>query len=359
MAQNQNEGQTRQVKGALFEAIVRSLLKKSNFLPIPPDGKQIRNDFYNVRGRACWHNIDACGKLSFTIPFVYPIRLLAEAKCYGKNVRLPTVQSFVGVVKDISENYFINDKMTAVELQKFKRYTDCGTIFSASDFSLRARQFAVAHGISLVSYANNPIIKNAVDSMDRLIPTIDVPLASEHKDAFSEYVDDKLDYPPKRVPWSKFVITEKRWSFFREFNGLIEALNGIKTSLIGVAVSEKEDIQYPIHLLSTQEFPEQKFAETDTLIFRPHYETISENDNGLVFRINIENNQEQRMERREVQLYFSLPKDVYEDYFKMGEMVRFKKAFMDSIEIPLKIKEMRRIIRLQIDKEWLDKLRTR
>ncbi|MBX5326541.1 MAG: hypothetical protein ACQXXH_05470 [Candidatus Bathyarchaeia archaeon] len=67
MAQNQNEGQTRQEKGALFEAIVRSLLKKSNFLPIPPDGKQIRNDFYNVRGRACWHNIDTEANLNLKV----------------------------------------------------------------------------------------------------------------------------------------------------------------------------------------------------------------------------------------------------------------------------------------------------
>jgi len=96
------------------------------------------------------------------------------------------------------------------------------------------------------------------------------------------------------LPWSNFIIPERRANFLNEFRELTEAINGIKTSLIGVAASEKEDVQYPIHLLSNQEFPEGDFAEGDSAIFRPHYEPINDSENGLVFTINIENAAEER-----------------------------------------------------------------
>jgi hypothetical protein len=79
---------------------------------------------------------------------------LAEAKCYDRNVGLDVLQSFVGVVKDISENYFVPEGLTSEQRLKFKRYTDCGAIFSSSGFSPNAQDFALAHGINLVSYEN-------------------------------------------------------------------------------------------------------------------------------------------------------------------------------------------------------------
>jgi hypothetical protein len=341
--QNQQEEQSNQVKGALFESIVRYLLAKSNFSPIPPDGRQVRRNFFNIRGRACWHNIDACGKFGYPIPYVYPIRLLAEAKCYDKNVDLSVVQSFVGVIKDISENYFIKDKMSADEMRKYQRYTDCGSIFSASDFSNPAQKFALAHGIKLVSYQNNPIIRNIIYSMNRLIPTINLTNASENKGRFAKYIDRKLNKPPKRNLKSEFINPESRENFSEEFRVLISSINNIRTSLIGVAIGKKRDYQYPIHILSNQVFPEQLFRETDTHPFIPRYQEAGEN--GVVFRIDPIDT--------DAQLFFSLPKSIYMDYYRESEMLQFKEMFMNNVEIPVTINNMRRIVRLRIDKEWL------
>ena len=115
-----------QVKGALFEVIVRNLLVKAGYEPIEPDNICIRKSDGNVRGRGYWHDIDALGRLSYPPFYMYPIRLLAEAKCYEKNVSIQMIQNFVGALKDISENYFVEDNISQEEMLSYKRYTDCG-----------------------------------------------------------------------------------------------------------------------------------------------------------------------------------------------------------------------------------------
>jgi len=338
--------QTDQVKGALFEGIVRNLLLKSNFSPLKPDGNSVRRSFFNIRGRGCFHNIDACGKYDVPIPYVYPIRLLAEAKCYNNNVGLDVLQSFVGVVKDISENYFVPEGLTSEQRLKFKRYTDCGAVFSSSGFTPKAQDFALAHGINLVAYGNNPIIRRAVNIMVRLIQTLRIPYCAENKKAFSKYVDDRLKNPPKRIPRNRYVNQQSRDLFVKEFNGLSNTINSVKASLIGVAVSSERDFHYPIHLLSQQTFPTWNFAETDYQYFIPQYEPI---ENGLVFRIDIPNNEAIDGQSH---LYFSLPNNVYQNYFALGRMPQFKIAFMNEIEIPLTINNMRRVVCLKINEEW-------
>lgn len=206
-----------QVKGALFEVIVRRLLVKADYSPIKPDNKCIRKSDGKVRGRGCWHNIDAFGRLSYPTLYVYPIRLLAEAKCYDGRVPLLVVQNFVGAVKDISENYFIRDRISRQEILAYNRYTDCGAVFSASDFTVDAQRFALAHGISMISYKNNSILKKAIDSMHSLIPFIRVPLAAKKKADFSRYVYDRLSGRLQRSYWSIFIKPRAHRAFSEGF----------------------------------------------------------------------------------------------------------------------------------------------
>ncbi len=155
------------VKGAIFERIVNELLKKNSYAPCPVERRQV-DKRGRVRGRGEWHQIDAFGKLEFSIPFVYPIRLLCEAKNLKKSVGLPVVRNFVGVLKDISENYFVEDNQDIDKMMLSKRYTDCGAIFSASDFTKHAQNYAYAQGIFLISYENNPIIQRFVKAIEEL-----------------------------------------------------------------------------------------------------------------------------------------------------------------------------------------------
>lgn len=339
--------QWNQAKGALFEAIVRNLLVKANYAPIAPDNICIRKGNRNVRGRGCWHNVDAFGKLSYRIPYVYPIRLLVEAKCYRNDpVELPVVRNFLGAFKDISENYFIRDKISRGQMLTYNRYADCGAIFSASDFSADAQRFALAHGISLISYQNNSILRQAVDSIYALRPTIDIALASEYKSDFSAYIYQKLTKPLQNAYWSSFILREQRDTFFEIFKELYGSLERIKTSAIAIAIGQNPEVQYPVHLLSYESIPERVFAESDAHPVRIHY-SISEN--GLIFRAT--------PEETSMHIYFTVPKGIYENYFARRRMLDFKYKFLRYIELQTIVRRLRRIVTFELNTDWLEEER--
>lgn len=168
-----------QVRGLFFEKLIRSLLIKSGY-------EKVQEGM--VRGRGEEHQIDAYGKFSFNIPFVFPIRLLSEAKWYKRNVRLPEIRNFVGVVKDISENYFVKPRTNNEELEILleKRYTDCGSIFSATSFSPKAQRYAYAHGIYLIPFSKNVMLKGLLDVVEDDIKNNIKRFDTKHYEVFEE-----------------------------------------------------------------------------------------------------------------------------------------------------------------------------
>lgn len=144
-----------QARGYLFEYEIWRLLEASGYVGVTTA---------KLRGRGAEHQIDAYGTLSIPTPFVYPIRLICEAKCYKKPVELKDIRSFVGVLKDISENYFIGSNR--LRNTPF-RFTEAGCFFSASSFTIDAQDYAWAHNIFLVSFNNiriiEPIVRNIRD----------------------------------------------------------------------------------------------------------------------------------------------------------------------------------------------------
>jgi hypothetical protein len=141
-----------QAKGYYLEEIVRELMRDSHFVDVQTG---------NIEGRGADHEIDSYGSLMFSIPFVYPVRLISEIKWFKPNVvvGLGRIRDFVGVILDISQNYFIpretNSHRTPLRRE---RYTDCGAYFSATGFSLPAQDYAWAHGVYLVSFSQDPLL---------------------------------------------------------------------------------------------------------------------------------------------------------------------------------------------------------
>jgi hypothetical protein len=72
-----------QTKGAVFEFVVRKLIEMNDYEKSQPDNEQVDING-RIRGRGERHQIDAFGRLKYTIPFVYPIRLFNEI--WPKNV---------------------------------------------------------------------------------------------------------------------------------------------------------------------------------------------------------------------------------------------------------------------------------
>ncbi len=152
-----------QARGYYFEKLVRKLMQKTNYIQVQT-GK--------VLGRGANHKIDSYGIFAFTIPFVYPIRLIVEAKWYQKKkIGLPKIRDFVGVIKDISENYFVPVNIRGKKAEGFllDRFTDCGAYFSVGPYTRDAQDYAWAQGIYLVTFSNNSLIFPIIKRVNELI----------------------------------------------------------------------------------------------------------------------------------------------------------------------------------------------
>lgn len=138
-----------------------------------------KSNFINVRtgkipGRGADHQIDSYGEFCFSPPFIYPIRLISEAKWFGPKhkVELKDVRSFLGVVLDISQNYFAprgRDRNNPNLPELKDRYTDCGAFFSATGFTADAQQFSWAHGIFLESFTNDVVLEKILERATYLL----------------------------------------------------------------------------------------------------------------------------------------------------------------------------------------------
>lgn len=152
-----------QAKGYYLEEIVRELMRDSHFINVHTG---------NIEGRGADHQIDSYGSLMFSIPFIYPVRLISEVKWFKPTrvVELNRIRDFVGVLIDISQNYFVPRDVSRQQPNRRKeRYTDCGAYFSATGFSLSAQDYAWAHGVYLISFSQDPLFAPILARAEELI----------------------------------------------------------------------------------------------------------------------------------------------------------------------------------------------
>ncbi len=287
---------TNQLRGKIFEDLIKIILKKHGYVGVPEAltssyGLHQKNGITRLKGRGAKHQIDALGQFDFQIPFVYPIRLISEAKCLNKKVGLGIVRNFVGVIKDVSENYFIEDLNKLKDEQRF-RFTDCGVIFSASEFTEPAQKYAYAQGIYLVLAANfYPIVNSLIIKKDFLKDTL------------------------------------------------------LKKTYFGLASSF-----YPIMITGNKEIPFKEFLEdrVDVKIYYDYNESRTEIYN---FRIRF----------RGWEGVFQLPKYTWHKHITSPNykraMSEMKKKILNHIDIPIKLGNIRRIIRFRLDRPWLDAIK--
>lgn len=147
----------RQAHGYVFEVIIQELLSQSGYYKVKSG---------EVEGRGAKHQIDAFGIYSYPVPYIYPIRIISEVKCYkSEKIGLPSIRNFVGVMKDISERYFI---VNGSRNEK-DRYNEIGCFFSATDFTKDAQNYAWAQNIFLVSFYKNALIDEIIKGIDSFL----------------------------------------------------------------------------------------------------------------------------------------------------------------------------------------------
>lgn len=293
-------------RGKVLEELVQYFLKKQGYKVISPEddhpGITEKNGELRLQGRGSSHQIDALGQADFTIPFVYPIRILSEAKCWNsKTPGLKVVRNYIAVLKDISENYFIQDNGNLTQKMQH-RHTDCAAIFSTNGFTKDAQQCAYAHGIYLVPVSP---LEEIVDDICRIIEANGLSVET----VTQEY----LNYESKK----------------QVYFGLVSD-------------------RYPIAIVSDNRFPAERFAETDTQEVEIGYEVEDSTNQIQNFTVRLDDWEGE----------FQLPRYAWQNYVEQPDfaasIMDFKEQHIHQIDIPLQIDGIRRILALTLDEKWLE-----
>ena len=200
-----------QAKGYLLEIVLSKLIEVNGYEvitecnipyePSVPHGEQEiehKRNGLNVRGRGGYHQFDTLGTFRITPPFVYPLRLFVEAKCYASTkVGIDIVRMGVGILNDINTNYSTVNLST--EQLSVKRYQYHYAIFSTSGFSKPAQRYAIAHKIHLIDLSSD-VYKNIINLIHQIIDElmdnsdIDDTQFNSFKRTFSELIRDEVVY---------------------------------------------------------------------------------------------------------------------------------------------------------------------
>lgn len=161
----------KQFNGYLFEKFCRMLLEDSGFKILSDDGAKVRHkgssNIVEMCGRGTWHQIDLPFEFGYPVPFVNPIRIIGEVKNYESTIKKTYIRTFIGVVKDISENYITAHIINQSDLME--RTLDQAVFISKTSFQLEAQKLANAHNIKLITMDNNPIIEILFRAFQELV----------------------------------------------------------------------------------------------------------------------------------------------------------------------------------------------
>ena len=254
-----------QAKGYLLEIVLSKLIEVNGYevitesnIPYEPcvsHGEQeikCKHNGLNVRGRGGYHQFDTLGTFRITPPFVYPLRLFVEAKCYASTkVGIDRVRMGVGILNDINTNYATVNLST--EQLSVKRYQYHYAIFSTSGFSKPAQRYAIAHKIYLIDLSSD-VYKDIINFIQQIIDElmddsgIDDTEFNSFKRAFSELIRDEVAYHMKTS------YCEDEFLFDIDVKKLIMDLkNNIENQFIYLATINSV---YMIPLLANSEFKE-------------------------------------------------------------------------------------------------------
>jgi len=153
-----------QVKGALLEYIVRTLMQDCGFSGVRPDGhyifEQAGTGLFFINGKGAAHDADVLMEPPIQMPFSYPSRLLFECKSYDKTIGLDVIRNALGLRYDINEFEIVtedsirkrkNNHRSEYAISDRKRYHYQIGVASVEEFSKPAFEFAANNKIPLLS----------------------------------------------------------------------------------------------------------------------------------------------------------------------------------------------------------------
>lgn len=342
-----------QVRGALLEEAILFLLSMVGYETYDPDALQEHQLKYmrpggsglEVRGRGTWHQIDAFALLKHSPAFMYPLHLMIEAKCYapGRPVQVAVPRNSVGVLKDISENYFTYSRRGNRQPIRGPRYNYTAAIFSTSGFTQGAVEYAVAHQIFLIQYENVPVIQPLIDAIRQFDRSCVLENSGELRviAAARRYYRQCLGLLPNDEMEAEG-LTDRGQALLR--GSATDACQAIQGSYFGMLQG-----QWPLHLLRRQPLPAEAFRG-DVVQCR-----VQGNGRGewKFVPSQIEPNDPAWFE-----LEFNLPpliaELVGENWDDPIAVANLKQAHFSFIDLSGVIGGIRRSVRLQLDRDWID-----
>lgn len=326
---------TPQVKGVLLEEFVLRLLVNAGYRLLnesesTSDIKKESGGLY-LQGRGDWHQTDALVAYDYTPAFIYPIRLIVEAKAYsisssnnGK-VGLNIIRNAVGILKDVNENYFSFSDTDAYE-HKIKRFNYTYAIFSLNGFTENAQRYAIAHQIFLIQYFYNNFFNKVRDLFEDLSIDgfrSDLSLSDIRKTVRRLFAGDRDRNSDKAT-------------LPEEIQNLVESLyielSHIRGSYFGLLNGE-----YPIHILSTSEIGDLRDEEEVEVYLR---------EPGVV-----------KLRLNTYELFFELPLYIANILYKVWddqvELATTKAKYINYVSLTGRIAGMQRNIILRLDRAWL------
>lgn len=352
------------LKGWLFEIVIRQMLLQNGFSQVPLDNRKSinaravlsRDNFIELKGRGGWHQIDCPCDLNYCSPFMFPIRLLGEVKFTKKKVDKAVVRQYIGVLRDIQENYFVTNPKI-VRDNKPKRVLEVGCIFSANGFDAQAENLAYAHGIKTISYENNVAIDRIKQSIEKLV----------EENAFLKDIDKVGKYLKSIL--NQFFQNGERFVFRDSINfstiggfvyydvgeiftgdyiqSLSDLLNDITTIRGNFIATTPEGLL--LHFVGEKEFPYNLFNDSDHAQYRLHIEKSNRTGGGDAFFLSfVRGNGEYG------KFYFSSP-DVLKKAIKENwkQVLDVKQRFLYKLVVHKEIKGMHRTLILDLDNNWV------
>jgi len=331
----------------MFELAILHLLERNNFHLVNAnvDGKikMEREFFYELRGRGGWHQIDCPCDYEKHIPFMYPIRMLGEVKFLKTPIEKRYVREFIGVVKDIQENYFVSED----EPNGFQnnRKMDIGVFFSASGFNAEAEKLAYAHGIKTISYDRHFLIDRIKDYIIELeqnyisVNVIRASIINDFKRAFYNLISGAQINERMRI--FDGVTAD---GFNNVMNALQRSLSSIQSSFLGTT---KTGVF--MHFIGEEPFPDELFTESDDGICRVYYEI--NNFKRRYFYITIHD------DFRDRKFYFTPPESLDKAaLFGKSTILQEKEELFGEVNININLRGINRNLTLRIDTDWIKSL---
>lgn len=347
--EHENKNYRSKLKGYLFEIVIMELLRKNQFSYININSesndrvREICPGFIEFKGRGCWHQIDCPCDYNKLIPFSYPLRLLGEVKFYKNQLSKEHIREYIGVIKDIQENYFVADGVNPQDF--YPRKMEIGVYFSANGFQEEAEKLAYAHGIKTVSYENNYIInelKRLIEELERNYLSVNCLKDHAWNGFRQEFIDSiRYDYN------SDFY--EYRQHLADGYDEIIEkirqALVNIRSSFIATTATGVF-----LHFVGNSDFPYELFQHTDEGRCRVYFDI--DNFGNRYFWMEIS---EDDFRKR---FYFTPPEtldlaSVFGKEFVLNE----KERLFRTLNVNIRLNGISRSLTLHIDQDWLDAVR--